>query len=215
MNWLDKMERAMGRFYIRDLMKYLCIAMLGVFILEYLPLPNSAWMMLYFDRDLILQGQIWRVITFIFLPPTGSLLWILFSLYFYYFLGTSLERHWGSARFNLYYLIGIVGNIISGFLTGTATNTYLNTSLLLAFAVLYPEMQFTLFFFLPVKVKWIGWAWGAYLVYQLIVMPWTYKAALIFSFLPFVLFFGKQAYLQAKMDIRRLTRWININLLKK
>ena len=205
----------MGRHYIRDLMKYLCIAMLGVFILEYLPLPNSAWMALYFDRDLILRGQVWRIITFIFLPPSGSILWILFSLYFYYFLGTSLERHWGGARFNLYYLIGVLGNIAAGFLTGTATNVYLNTSLLLAFAVLYPDMQFTLFFFLPVKVKWIGWAWGAFLIYQAIQMSWTYRVALVFSFLPFVLFFGKQAFLQLRMDARRLLYWIRVNLLKK
>ena len=215
MNWLNQIERKMGRHYIPNLMKYLCFAMLGVFVLEYLPLKNSAWLLLYFNRDLIMQGQVWRLITFIFFPPTGSLLWILFSLYFYYFLGTSLENHWGGARFNIYYGLGVIGNIISGFLTGFATNTYLNTSLLLAFAVLYPNMEFTLFFFLPVKVKWIGWAWGAYLIYQLIVIPWQYKVGLVFSFLPFVLFFGKQAWLQLRMDGRQLMRWININLLKK
>ena len=205
----------MGRHYIPNLMKYLCFAMLGVFVLEYLPLKNSAWLLLYFNRDLIMQGQVWRLITFIFLPPSGNLLWILFSLYFYYFLGTSLENHWGGARFNIYYGLGVIGNIISGFLTGFATNTYLNTSLLLAFAVLYPNMEFTLFFFLPVKVKWIGWAWGAYLIYQLIVIPWQNKVGLVLSFLPFVLFFGKQAWLQLRMDGRQLMRWININLLKK
>ena len=209
-NWLNQLERRIGRHYIPNLMKYLVFAMAGVFILEYLPLKQSVWMLLYFDRDLILHGEIWRLITFIFLPPTGSLIFIFISLYFYYFLGTSLENHWGGARFNIYYGIGILGNILGGFLTGVATNSYLNTSLLLAFAVLYPEMEFTLFFILPVKVKWIGWAWGAYLIYQLIVDPWPYKAALVLSFLPFLLFFGKQAWLQLRMDFRRLTRWINL-----
>ncbi len=210
MNWLNQLERRMGRHYIPNLMKYLTVAMLGVFILEYLPLPQSAWMLLYFDRDLILQGQIWRLFTFIFLPPSGSIFFILLSLYFYYFLGTSLENHWGGARFNLYYAIGILGSILGGFLTGAATNSYLNTSLLLSFAVLYPDMEFMLFFFLPVKVRWIGWAWGLYLLYQLIVIPWAYKAALALSFLPFILFFGKQAWLQLRMDVRRLLRWINM-----
>ena len=149
MNWLNRPERRIGRHYIPQLMKYLTIAMLGVFILEYLPLPKRAWGLLYFDRDLILQGQIWRLITFIFLPPSGSLIFILLTLYFYYFLGTSLENHWGGARFNIYYAIGVLGNILSGFLTGYTTNEYLNTSLLLAFAVLYPDMEFLLFFFLP------------------------------------------------------------------
>lgn len=210
MRWLNDLERRIGRNYIPNLMKYLTLAMLGVFILEYLPLPKSAWYLLYFDRDLILHGEIWRIITFIFLPPTGSLIFILLSLYFYYFLGTSLENHWGGARFNIYYGIGILGNIAAGFLTGAATNAYLNTSLLLAFAVLYPDMEFMLFFFLPVKVRWIGWAWGLYLIYQLIVISWPYKVALVFSFLPFILFFGKTAWLQARMDGRRLLRWINM-----
>ena len=214
MNWLNRLERRVGRRYIPHLMKYLTLAMLGVFILEYLPLSKSAWYLLYFDRELILRGEIWRLITFIFLPPSGSLIFILLSLYFYYFLGTSLENHWGGARFNIYYAIGVLGNILAGFLTGTATNSYLNTSLLLSFAVLYPDMEFMLFFFLPVKVRWIGWAWGLYLIYQLIVVPWTYKVALVLSMLPFVLFFGKQAWLQLRMDGRRLMRWINIKLRK-
>ena len=208
MNWLNRLERRMGRHYISHLMKYLCIAMLGVFILDYLPGLASASEFLYFNRSLVLQGQVWRLFTFIFLPPSGSVIWILISLYFYYFLGTSLENHWGSARFNLYYLIGILGNILAGFLTGYATNTYLNLSLLLSFAVLYPEMQFTLFFFLPVKVKWIGMFWGAYLIYELIVSNWAGRAAIVLSMLPFLLFFGKQAWLQLRMDLRALRRWI-------
>ena len=210
MNWLNRLERRVGRHYIPRLMQYLVIAMAGVFILDYLPLRQSASALLYFDRDLILQGQVWRLITFIFLPPTGSLIFILLSLYFYYFLGTSLENHWGGAKFNIYYAIGILGNILAGFLTGYTTNLYLNTSLLLSFAVLYPDMEFVLFFFLPVKVRWIGWAWGLYLIYQLITVPWQYKVALVLSFLPFLLYFGKQAWLQLRMDGRRLMRWINM-----
>ncbi len=134
LNWLNRLERRVGRHYIPRLMQYLVIAMAGVFILDYLPLRQSASALLYFDRDLILQGQIWRLVTFIFLPPTGSWLFILLSLYFYYFLGTSLENHWGGAKFNIYYAIGILGNILAGFLTGYTTNSYLNTSLLLSIA---------------------------------------------------------------------------------
>ena len=209
MKWLNWIERKIGRPYIPNLMRYIVFGMLGVFILEYLPLQRSAWEFLYFNKTLILRGEVWRLITWIFLPPTGSILFILLNLYFYYFLGTSLENHWGSARFNIYYAIGILGNILAGFLTGFTTNSFLNISLLLSFAVLYPDMEFTLFFFLPVKVRWIGWAWGLYLIYQLVTVPWIYKVSLVLSMLPFALFFGKQAWLQARMDCRRLMRWIN------
>lgn len=211
MNWLNQLERRIGRHYIPNLMKYLCIAMAGVFVLEFLPLTRSAYALLYFNRALILRGEIWRLITFIFLPPNSSVIWILFSLYFYYFLGTSLENYWGSARFNIYYAIGVIGNILAGFLTGFATNEYLNLSLLLAYAALNPEMQILLFFFLPVKIKWIGWAWGVYLLYQLLVIPMAYKLGLVLSLLPFVLFFGKRAWLQLQMDFRRFLRWINLH----
>lgn len=214
MNLLDQLERRMGKCYISNLMKYLCIGMLGVFILDYLPLPRSAYQLLYFNRALILRGQVWRLVTFIFLPPTGSIIWILFSLYFYYFLGSSLESQWGSRRFNLYYLMGILGNIAAGFIVGYATNEYLNLSLLLAFAVLYPEMEFRVFFILPVKVKWIGLLDGAYLIYLLLVYPLPYKVGIVFSMLPFLLFFGKSAWLQLRMDARRLQRWINIHVKK-
>lgn len=207
--WLNKAERRLGRRYIPHLMKYLCIAMLGVFVLDYLPLARSATELLYFSRARILQGEVWRLVTFVFLPPSGSLIWILFSLYFYYFLGTSLENQWGGARFNLFYLIGILGNIMAGFITGFTTNTYLNMSLLLSFAVLYPQMEFTLFFILPVKVKWLGLFWAAVLIYSFITSSWAMRLSLVLSLLPFFVFFGHQAWLQARMDLRRLKRWIS------
>lgn len=214
MKLLNRLERMMGRHYIRDLMKYLVIAMVGVLILDFMPMLQSASAFLYFDRDLILKGQIWRLVTFIFLPPPGTSIWIFLTLYFYYFLGTALEHSWGSVRFNLYYLIGYAGALAGGLITGYATNYYLNLSLLLSFSVLNPEMEFLLFFFLPVKAKYLGMLWGAYLIYQLIVTPMIYKIVILLSLLPFILFFGKQAWLQLRMDIRRLRRWISIHLNK-
>lgn len=209
MNILDRLQRRMGRHYISGLMKYLCIAMLGVFILDYLPGLKSATSLLYFNRSLILKGQIWRLVSFIFLPPSGSLIFILINLYFYYFLGTSLENHWGSARFNIFYGLGILGNIVSGFISGFATNGYLNLSLLLAFAALYPDMEFLLFFILPVKVKWIGLFDAAYLIVLFFRGNLAMKVSLIFSLLPFFLFFGKSALQQLRMDARRLRLWLS------
>lgn len=210
MKWLNYLERKMGRHYIPNLMKYLCLAMLGVFILDYLPLARSASGLLYFNRSRIFQGEIWRLVTFAFLPPSGSIVWIIFNLYFYYMLGTALEHSFGSARFNIYYALGILGNILSGLILGYATNEYLNMSLLLAYAVMFPNQEFLLFFFLPVKVKWLGMFWGAYLIYQLLMAPWVVKGALLLSMLPFILFFGNSAWLQLRMEGRRLMRWIHM-----
>lgn len=208
MKWLNALERKFGRHYIPNLMKYLVIAMAGVFILEYLPLPRSAYQFLMFDKAAILRGEIWRLITFIFLPPTGSVFWILLSLYFYYFLGSALESQWGGFRFNVFYLLGMLGNIIAGFITGYATNEYLNLSLLLSFAVLFSETEFMIFFILPVKAKWIGLVDALFLIYQLVRVPWSFKLAIVISLLPFLLFFGGQAWLLARMEYRRLQHWI-------
>ena len=209
MDLISRLQRKLGRHYIPNLMKYLCIGMLGVYILDFLPFLRSASELLYFDRSLILKGQVWRLLSFVFLPPPGGLLFILLNLYFYYFLGTTLENRWGSARFNIFYGLGVLGNIAAGFIAGTNTNYYLNLSLLLAFAVLYPDMEFMLFFVLPVKVKWIGIVDGAYLVALFLRGNLAMKTSLVFSLLPFFLFFGKDAWLQLRLELRRLKTWIN------
>ena len=205
--FLDQLERKMGRYYIPELMKYLCLGMLGVFVLDFLPFGVSASSLLYFDRALILRGQFWRLFTFVFLPPESSLFFILFALYFYYMLGTMLENRWGSRKFNLYYLIGVLGNIAAGFITGYATNVYLNMTLFLAIAVLYGEMQINLFMVLPIKMKYIAWVDAALLIYSFLVGSWMTKVSLVLSLLPFFLFFGKNAYLAARHDWWKLRNW--------
>ena len=202
---LNTLERKMGRFYIRGLMQYIVFGMLGVYLLEWLPTGNvSAYDLLVFDRALVLKGQIWRLFTFIFLPPDSNIIFIIFALMFYYFIGTALENQWGSRRFNLYYLIGIICCDIGGFILGFNNNTYLNMSLFLAFAFLYPDMQINLFFFLPVKVKYIAWFDAALLLYYLIIYSWPVKACILFSMVPLVIFFGDTLAFKARQLIRKI-----------
>lgn len=207
-NMLNKLERKIGNRYIPDLMKYLSLAMLGVYILELLPLRSAA-QFLVFSRPLILKGQIWRAITYMLLPPAGNMIVVLISLYFYYFLGTALERSWRGARFCIYYGLGFLCTMIAGFIVGVTTNQYLNYSLILCFAMMYPNQEFMLFFVLPVKVKWIGYLDAAVLIYEMIVGSWPLRVVLLFSMIPFFLFFGKQLWTEGKMALRRLQYRIN------
>ncbi len=208
---LSRIERKMGRFYISGLMKYIVFGMLGVFVLDMLPLPQMGMAsgFLYFNRELILQGQIWRAITFIFIPPSSSLLFIVFALYFYYILGSALENRWGSRRFNLYYLVGILGNILGGFILGFNDNTYLNMSLFLAFACLYPDFEIMLFFFLPVKMKYVAIADAVLLLLQFFRSTGAMKLCMLFSMLPFFLFFWRELYLMIRHWVFVLRRWLN------
>ena len=187
--FLDRIAFKFRRICIPNLMLYLVIAMAGVFVVElFVPImPLSLY--LYFDRELIFAGQWWRIVTWIFIPTSSSIVWIIFSLYFYYLIGSGLESGWGSFKFNLYYLVGMIATIIGGFIIGVADNTYLNLSLFFAFAVLYPDYQLMLFFFIPIKVKWLALVDLIFFIYSLIMMPMYYKVAIIASLLNFILFF--------------------------
>ncbi len=146
MDWTERLRRKFGRYAIPHLMYYIAGGMLLLFLMSF-ALPGVVWRWFPLDMASVLHGQVWRLVTFAFLPPSTSLLFAIFSIYFYYFIGSSLESYWGSFRFNLFYLTGWIGTILGALITGYAVNTYLNFSLFLAFAMLAPDYQVTLFFF--------------------------------------------------------------------
>ena len=179
----------MRKIAIPNLMIYITGAMLAVYILEFVGVNIAQF--LIFDRDLILQGQVWRVISYVIMPPSGSnVIFTILALYFYYFIGSSLENHWGSSRFCLYYLFGILGTIIAGFITGYGINTYLNLSLFFAFAALYPNTQVMLFFIIPIKIKYLAYLDALLFVISFIFGSWITRAAILASLLNFFIFFG-------------------------
>ena len=208
MRFLQSLKWKLERYHIRNLMMYLCLGMAGVFVLDVL-FGSGASGLLRFDKTKILHGQIWRLVTFLIVPPSGGLISVALHLYFYYFLGSLLEQQWSSASFNLYYLLGFIGCVVSGLLFGGATNEFLNLSLVLAFALSYPEQQFLLFFIVPVKARWFGILTGVMLIWEVLTCSWTIKPCILFSLIPFVIFFGQTAWTQVKLDIRRVKNLIN------
>lgn len=207
-NLLNLLERKIGRFYIHDLMKYLVIAMGAVYVLELLPMRSAA-AFLAFDRARIIRGEVWRAVTYILLPPGYSLLSVLLGLYFLYLMGTSLERIWRGARFTLYYALGYVCTLAAGFIMGFTTNVYFHMTLLLCYAMMNPNQQFMLFYMLPVKVKWIGILDACLLLYYFIAGNTVSRVVLLFSLIPFFLFFWREVWLESKMAFRRLQYRIN------
>ncbi|MEA4889185.1 MAG: rhomboid family intramembrane serine protease [Clostridiaceae bacterium] len=205
--WFDKLAIKMRRLAIPSLMKYIVISMGAVFILDFV-FSGLLSTFLMFDKAAIWRGQIWRLISFIFIPIDSSPVFIIFTLYFYWLIGESLEREWGVARFNLFYLIGIIGTIIAGLITGFATNYYLNLSLFFAFAILYPNVELRLFFILPVKIKWLAYLDAAYFAYLLIISGWPQRIALLVSLANIALFFWKDACNQIN-NLRRRRQWRN------
>ena len=190
MKLMNKLERKLYRFRIVPFFKYIIFAMAGVYALQFFfpsfPLLNR----LTLSMPMVYQGQIWRLVTFIIIPPMSSVLYAAMTLYFYYFIGTALENKWGARRFLLYFIIGIIGAILAALITGFGTNHYLLMSMFFAFAILYPEHELLLFFIIPVKMKWLGLLNAVYYLYALINGSWYNRAALLFSLLNLFLFFG-------------------------
>lgn len=191
-SFLDKLDRKFGRYALKNLMTLIVIGTGIVWLLSMLVYSRTgvniaAW--LYFDKAAILKGEVWRVISFVFVPETYNPFTFALSLYFYWLIGNSLENTWGSFKFDLFYLCGVVGAIVSGFITGYATVDYLHLSLFLAFALLYPDHQLLIFFFLPIKVKWLAIIDLVGLVLLFIFSPWVERIALLVALFNVALFF--------------------------
>lgn len=193
MTILDKAERKFGRYAIKDLMLYI-VGLNGlVYLLSYLYPESGALAKLVLDPDLVRQGEFWRLFSFVVIPPASSILWIFFILSLYYTVGLGLEHEWGSFRFNLYYLTGIAGTAAAAFISGLgSTALYLNLSLFLAFAYIYPDYQILLFFVLPVKVKYLAWLNWAFIAFTVLTASMPAKLAAIASVSNYFLFFGRE-----------------------
>lgn len=182
---LKKLNRAVDRFAydhpnfgIPSLMRYVVIGNVIVYLLTVFA-GYGAVSFLTFDWRAITHGEIWRLVTFLFFPGYYSLrdaIWLVFFLYLYYMIGNTLEREWGTAKFSLYYLSGVVLTVLTGAVMGLVSGGahiagahYINLSLFFAFAMLYPDTQFLLFFIIPVKVKWLAWIDAAYFALQVLL----------------------------------------------
>lgn len=209
--WLMRMDNKYGKYSIRNLMSIIVFGMALVYIADMVLISSkgiSLSQYFMFDREALFGGQVWRFVSFAFLPPDWNLLLIALTLYFYWFIGAALENAWGSFKFNIYYACGMFGTIAAGLVTGSATNYYLNMSLFLAFAVLFPELEVRLFFVLPVKVKYMALLDAVYLLFILFISSWTIRAAIIAAFLNLGLFFWRDL-------IAAVKRFINKNKVKR
>ena len=163
------LERKLRRYAISDLMKYVVFGQ-GILYALMMVMPTLGYRLyslMRLTRAGVFSGQIWRLVTFIFVPPsTSSPLFVLFSLYFYYMIGMGLERRWGKVKFNLYYLIGMLAAVVACLLTGYAGNTYLNLSLFFAYAAMFPNEEVLLFMILPIKMKYLALLDAALYAYE-------------------------------------------------
>jgi hypothetical protein len=190
--WLTSLERRFGRHAPHNLILWI-VGLSGlVYALSYVS-PGTLEM-LVLDPDAVARGEVWRLVSFLFLPWGGGgrgafgPILTLVALMFLYTVGSSLEAEWGSFKFDVYYLVGVVATIAGALLFGPVTNEFLNLSLLLAFATVFPNYEILLFFILPVKMKWLGLLDGAWLAYALVTGSANVRAAILAAMLNWLLF---------------------------
>ena len=204
LNWLDKLERKLGRFAIPNLTVYLLVGYVIGFGIVNLMRDMVGYLTL--EPALILRGQVWRLISWVLIPPTDNLLSLVFLVLLYYSLGTALERTWGSFRYNVYIFSGLLFTVLAVFglyafyyfrygvevplsAVGLIGTNYITMSIFLAFAVIYPDMEVMLYFILPIKMKWMALVYVVLAGYDFINGGIGIRVAIGASLLNFVIFF--------------------------
>ena len=212
---MSKFEKKFGKYAIHNLTMVLIMCYVAGYVIELMgsAAGNNLLGFLTLDPYRILHGQIWRLVTWVIVPPDSLDIFTIIMLLFYYNLGTALERTWGTYRYNVYIFSGMLFTIAGSFLCmgvlylltgGMATETasvvfysgsyafstyYINLSIFLAFAATYPDMQVLLMFVIPVKVKWMGILDAILMVYTVIAGNLFTKFAVVASLLNFVIFY--------------------------
>jgi len=223
--FLNKLHDAIDRFCathrnfgIYNLMRYVVIAQLAVYALYLLTGQNFTLIqLLALDPARVLQGQIWRLVTFVFVPPFFSVLSLAISLYFYYWIGNVLEDYWGTGKFTLYYISGVVLTIIASFLAyflggggSIAGLHYVNMAMFLAYALLNPDAYVYFFFILPIRIKWLAWLDILYFAVDVLMAigqgSWGAAMAPVVALLNFFVFFAPYFSHQAQVARRQNSR---------
>ena len=200
MNFLDKMERKFGRYALSNLSMYIIITYAAGYLIELFSPVMQQFLTL--EPALILRGQVWRLVSWLLIPPESSnIFFVVIMLFFYYSIGNTLERTWGTFRYNVYIFSGILTSIIGSFILyfiaggngirlGNAFSTYyISMSIILAFSATYPDMQVLFMMFIPLKMKWLGIAYAAMLAVEVLLSSWPTRVVIICSLMNFIIFF--------------------------
>jgi hypothetical protein len=172
MKLFTQLERKFGDYALPNVTLYL-ITLQGLtfFISQVRPEYLS---MLVLTHDGLFAGQWWRLLTLLCMPPATHPVFLIFYLYIYFMIGTALEARWGAFRYNIFLLVGYLATVLVVLIPGAfVSNFYLMESIFLAFAWLYPDFEFLLFFILPIKVKWLGLIGWLFYAFAFITSDWT------------------------------------------
>jgi len=205
MSLLDRLDKKYRRYAVPNMTLYLIMGQVLFFVF----VLSGRFIM---DRvvlipDLVMAGQWWRLITFLFIPPITNPIFAFFAWYMFYLMGGALENHWGAFRYNMFLLIGYLVTVGVSFIMPfyPATNVFIGGSVFLAFAFLFPDFQIFIFFIIPVKIKWLALlTWIGY-AYEVLTGSWPTRLLVLASISNFLLFFGNDIIWRIKSGKRKMS----------
>jgi hypothetical protein len=215
MSFLSRLNRKFGRYAVPNLTVFLIVGQVLVYVAYQLS-PGQAGIDILEAVQLnpaeVQNGEFWRLITFLFAPPTTNLIFAFFFWYLFYLMGTTLEAVWGDFRYNVYLAIGYLASIAMamafwfsfGMHNQMASNAFLYGSVFLAFARLYPDFELLLFFILPVKIKWLALLTWIMYGWTFLTGEWLDRIMVVAAVLNYLLFFGREILQNAKHGHRRM-----------
>jgi hypothetical protein len=199
MRWLSYLERRIGFLSIPQFPLFIAAAN-GIiyFMSQAQPVFVER---LILDPVAVRAGEWWRVFTFLFVPPQMNPLFLVFWLLLLYQYATALENAWGEFHFFIFYLLGAAATVIAALLVlhEPLGNVPLNTSLFLAFATLYPDVELLIFFILPIKVKYLAWFVWLTMAASFVFGSFTTRIAIGASLANYGLFFGADIWMAAQL----------------
>src|SRR6188474_520185 len=189
MSFLDRLEKRFGFIAIPGLIRAIVTLNALVFVLVLLNKGFDSYLALNIER--VRAGEVWRLVTYIFVPQISYPLLVFIALWFLWFIGDGLERAWGPFRLTLYFLVGMIGTTAAAVLSNSQfSSQMLFTTLFFAFAHFYPDEIIYVFFILPLKIKWIAWAYAGFLLLGFATQSNSYRLALIAALSNYLIFFG-------------------------
>jgi hypothetical protein len=215
MSLLSRMNARFGRYAIPNLTLLLIVGQVFLYVAQQLTAPQGVGDVLekirMYPSD-VLDGEVWRLVTFVFTPPETNPIFAFFFWYLFYLMGTTLETVWGAFRYNVFLLVGYLASVAAAFalyvaqpgFNAPASIVFLEGTVFLAFARLYPDFTMLIFFILPVKIRWLALLTWILYGFHFLVGDWMSRVMIAASVLNYFLFFGSEIWGDTKQGHRRM-----------
>lgn len=206
------------RFGVPNLMLYIVIISLAVWLLSIMDPSKTLMSFFVFSPERILKGEVWRLVSFIFVPQSLSF-WELLFFYFYYWIGNVLEKEWGTPRFNIFLISGVLLTAVYGFIIyfitkqSIAVTTYfIYLSMFFSFATLFPDVQVLFMFIIPIKVKWLAYLDAAFFLLSMLTQSFPFNLLPLVAVLNYLVFFGDDLFSSLRSNRARYNKTtVNFN----